>query len=137
MREYFSLIDCRLTRESNRLLRLSRILKSTEFNEVFSLASCLYTKNFVCYYRPSEVAARIGCVIGKKQAKRAVTRNTLKRLIRETFRRQQEKLFGYDIIIRLRNKVPTRLFVSATSCQFKIIYGAEIQELFDRFIGRL
>lgn len=44
--------------------------------------------------------ARIGLVVGKKIARRAVQRNYMKRTLRELFRQQQSSLGGMDILIR-------------------------------------
>lgn len=44
---------------------------------------------------------RIGFIISKKVAKRAHTRNYMKRLIRETVRLSQEDLNGFDLVIRV------------------------------------
>ncbi|MCR3800137.1 ribonuclease P protein component, partial [Pseudomonas aeruginosa] len=41
-------------------------------------------------------------VIGKKNVKLAVQRNRLKRLIRESFRHNQETLAGWDIVVIAR-----------------------------------
>lgn len=112
--------------------RSSRILSSREFREFLSLTYFTKTKNFVCYRKFSGKNARIGFIVGKKQAKKAVTRNTLKRLIRESFRCQQDKLFGYDIIIRLCVRVSNQQFFSATSQRFKMAYSSEILVLLDR-----
>ena len=49
--------------------------------------------------------ARLGIVVGKRVAPRAVDRSYLKRLVRETFRRQQEQLRGYDVLVRPRRVV--------------------------------
>lgn len=44
--------------------------------------------------------ARVGLIVGKKTAKRAVQRNYMKRLLRELFRLNQPMLPGVDILIR-------------------------------------
>lgn len=41
-------------------------------------------------------------MVGKRVARRAVDRNFLKRLVRETFRRQQQDLAGFDLLVRPR-----------------------------------
>jgi len=46
--------------------------------------------------------ARLGLVVGKKNVKLAVQRNRFKRLIRESFRCQQQALAGLDIIVLAR-----------------------------------
>lgn len=48
-----------------------------------------------------EAGARLGVVIGKKQLRRAVGRNLVKRLARETFRLQRDTLPPVDLILRL------------------------------------
>jgi ribonuclease P protein component len=49
----------------------------------------------------------LGVIVGKRTIQKAVGRNFLKRLIRETFR-HQDGLSGYDVLIRARRAV-TRL----------------------------
>ena len=44
--------------------------------------------------------ARLGLAISKKQVRRAVDRNRLKRLVRETFRRRE--LIGKDFVVMAR-----------------------------------
>lgn len=48
-----------------------------------------------------ESSARLGLVIGKKQLRRAVGRNLVKRLAREAFRLQRDTLPPVDLILRL------------------------------------
>ena len=47
--------------------------------------------------------ARLGLVTSKKKAKRAVDRNLVKRLARETFRLHQHQLGGLDVLVLLRS----------------------------------
>lgn len=49
--------------------------------------------------------ARLGLVVGKRVAPRAVDRNYLKRLAREVFRHEQVRLAGFDVLVRPRNVV--------------------------------
>ena len=46
--------------------------------------------------------ARLGLAISKKQCKKAVARNRLKRIIRESFRQNQAALGGLDIVVMNR-----------------------------------
>jgi ribonuclease P protein component len=45
--------------------------------------------------------ARLGLIIGKRQAKRAVERNRIKRALRETFRSHQHALPAFDVVVQL------------------------------------
>ncbi|WP_263143638.1 ribonuclease P protein component [Pseudomonas alcaligenes] len=45
---------------------------------------------------------RLGLVIGKKSVKLSVERNRLKRLIRDSFRCNQDNLVGWDIVVVAR-----------------------------------
>ncbi|HEU0229573.1 MAG TPA: ribonuclease P protein component [Burkholderiaceae bacterium] len=51
------------------------------------------------------VPVRLGLIVAKRFAARAVTRNTIKRVIRETFRRKQHELPQRDLVFRLHSKV--------------------------------
>ena len=49
---------------------------------------------------------RLGMAIAKKNLKRAVDRNLVKRVIRESYRLQQETLAGIDIVVMSRRGLP-------------------------------
>lgn len=49
--------------------------------------------------RNDDETPRLGLVIGKKKAKRAIDRNAIKRRIREQFRVRQHQLGNYDIVV--------------------------------------
>lgn len=48
---------------------------------------------------------RLGMVISKRMAPLAVTRNTIKRVIRETFRTRRHELPARDLVFRLHTRV--------------------------------
>lgn len=59
------------------------------------------------YVRPNALpAARLGVVVAKRLAPRAITRNTVKRMTRELFR--QVSLPAIDCIVRLSKPVNTK-----------------------------
>jgi len=45
-------------------------------------------------------AARLGMLVSRKHAARAVERNRIKRCIREAFRLEQEQLGALDVLVR-------------------------------------
>jgi ribonuclease P protein component len=49
--------------------------------------------------------ARLGLVIAKRYAPLAVTRNALKRVIREAFRARRQALPAHDYVVRLQSRV--------------------------------
>jgi ribonuclease P protein component len=58
---------------------------------------------FVVRALPSECGgARLGIIAARKALRRAVDRNSCKRLVRETFRRYESELAGLDIVVVCR-----------------------------------
>jgi ribonuclease P protein component len=58
---------------------------------------------FQVYARPNDLGhSRVGLVVGKKIAKRAVRRNYIKRSVREWFRLNQHQLGSMDYVVRAK-----------------------------------
>ncbi len=81
-----------------------RLTHARDYGQVFA-------DNFRCgdrymtllvHRRTDEGSARLGLAIAKKQIRRAVDRNRIKRIIRESFRRQREQLPPVDIVVMVR-----------------------------------
>jgi ribonuclease P protein component len=88
-----------------RLQKRARLLKAAEFSRVFDKAVRSSDQYFTILARPNEFEyPRLGLAISKKKAKLAVTRNRLKRIIRESFRLQQHALYGADFIVMAGQK---------------------------------
>lgn len=81
-----------------------RLLSSSYFNRVFEKPNTRVSgKNLVLLARMNNVShARIGFIIAKKNIKAAVHRNRVKRILRESFRTNQNLLSNQDIIIIAR-----------------------------------
>lgn len=83
-----------------------RLHTAAEFSAVFSHRRVLRGERFDLHYRPNERGgARLGLVIAKKLARRAVLRNLLKRLGRESFRQVRSALPSFDLVLRLAKPV--------------------------------
>ena len=107
--------------------RTKRIVKTDEFSSVFRLRPVFRTTHFVLYARRRESGhARLGVVVAKRLAARAVTRNMIKRLAREVFRKSE--WVNSDFIIRLNAPV-IRRDQSASSRAGKVALAAELTEL--------
>ncbi|MEO6960232.1 MAG: ribonuclease P protein component [Burkholderiaceae bacterium] len=71
--------------------------------------------------------ARLGLIIAKRYAAKAVTRNTIKRVIRESFRVRRHTLPPNDYVFRLHSKVgPFSL------TQLKTLVRDEVDTLLNR-----
>ncbi len=80
------------------------------------------------YTRPNELAnARLGVVVAKRFAPRAVTRNTVKRVARELFR--MATLPPIDMVLRLSKPVNSK-DGPATTAALKAALRAELARLF-------
>ena len=50
-----------------------------------------------------QTKARLGLVVPKRTVNKAVSRNQIKRIVRESFRLHQERLGGFDIVFITRH----------------------------------
>ena len=83
-----------------------RLHKTDEYSSVFAFRRALRGRFYILHYRPNGLdTARLGVVVAKKLAKRANTRNLVKRIARELFRRHRESLPALDMVVRLQAPV--------------------------------
>ena len=84
-----------------------RVRKTDEYSSVFAFRRSIRGRYFVLHYRPdaADGIARLGFVVARKLARKAVTRNLLKRLGREHFRHIRAILPAHDMALRLAQKV--------------------------------
>jgi ribonuclease P protein component len=71
-------------------------------------------------------------VVPKRHAKRAVTRNLIKRQMRQAARARGEALGAGSVLIRLRGGFDVRQFPSAASAALRDAVRSELVMLFDR-----
>lgn len=85
--------------------RACRLLKPAEFTAVFSRRQTIRGRYLTIHLLPRDDSlSRLGLVIPKKQLRTAVSRNLVKRLIRETFRQMRSGLPTADYVFRLTSK---------------------------------
>ena len=86
-----------------------RIKKNEEFQKVFKKGKSFANRQFVIYFlkKEDQTAFRIGLSVGKKVGK-AVTRNQIKRYIRQTFLELKDDVRqDMDYVIIARNPAAT------------------------------
>ena len=78
-----------------------KLKKTDEFSSVFSFRRRIFGGYLAMYYKPNSLGhARLGIVVSKKTVRRAVARNYMRRVLREWFRLNCEKLGGLDVVVR-------------------------------------
>ena len=81
-----------------------RLLKKSDYDDVFNQATKVVTPDFIVLYRNNAVGhARLGLALSKKTIAKAHDRNRVKRLLRETFRVRQ--LPAVDVVVLARRGV--------------------------------
>jgi ribonuclease P protein component len=80
-----------------------RLLNGADFKRVFSRAERSSDRYFTVLMRTNDTGdARLGLAIAKKQVRRAVDRNRIKRIVRESFRHHKQELESMDCVVMAR-----------------------------------
>ena len=88
-----------------RFTKQAKLIKTDEFSSVFNFRKRISTQYLAIHYQPNtQQHARLGLVVGKKTAKLAVSRNYMRRVLREFFRVQQHEISHVDLVIRVQKK---------------------------------
>ena len=87
------------------LPREARIRRAGDFAALRQASGRLGGRCFSVRYRGNELGhARLGLAISKRVSKRAVERNRIKRLVRESFRRIRHQLPAFDLVVMAREQ---------------------------------
>lgn len=97
--------------------KTQRLLNAAQFQGVFDGADFKVGQaQFLVLARRNAIGhARLGLVIGKKNIRRAVGRNRVKRVVRDTFRLSAHRLDSLDIIFLAKKGFDTLLPGEQTS----------------------
>jgi ribonuclease P protein component len=86
--------------------RQLRLTTAADFRQVFSKNMRMGDASItILVSAHSATKPRIGFAVAKKQIKKAVHRNRLKRIFRESFRKNQHRLPARDLVIMVRKKI--------------------------------
>src|SRR5580698_1594330 len=87
------------------LPREARIRRAGDFAVLRQASGRLGGRCFSVRYRQNDLGhARLGLAISKRVSKRAVERNRIKRLLRESFRRVRSQLPPLDLVVMAREQ---------------------------------
>jgi ribonuclease P protein component len=88
--------------------RQYRLTSPAEFTRVFNNAQRSQDRYFTALYRDNKLpTARLGFAVAKKRVPAAVGRNRIRRVARESFRKQRDSLPSIDIIILAQSAAAT------------------------------
>ncbi len=89
--------------------RSLRLLSSSQFKNVFANTAFKASSRHLLLLASvnTQTHARIGFILAKKQLKRAVDRNRVKRVVRESFRYIHCDLDSLDVVVLARSNLQT------------------------------
>lgn len=96
---------------SFRFTKPAKLIKTDEFSSVFNFRKRISAQHLAIHYQPnSKQHARLGLVVGKKTAKLSVSRNYMRRVLREFFRLNQQEIYHVDLVIHVQKKFKKKDF---------------------------
>src|SRR5262245_43373991 len=98
------------------LPRSCRLTHKYQFDHVLNARTIQFRRGPFRVYAVAngETTARLGLIIGKRQARRAVERNRIKRLLRESFGNRRDLLPRMDVVVQLMEPSQAGNLVSDT-----------------------
>ena len=111
-----------------------KITLRKDFDEVMAAGIASKTAHFALHLKPNVNLNRIGAVVPKRWAKKAVTRNAIKRQIYAHAQAWALIPNTQDSVVRLRRPFDQAIFFSATSTALKKAVRDELHQLFDKVI---
>ena len=114
---------------------MDKLTLRAEFESVMAAGIVARTPHFALHQQISTTANRWGAVVPKRWARRAVTRNLIKRQIYALGREQLALLPNADRVIRLRKSFDAQSFVSASSGHLRSAVRTELHQLLKHCIA--
>jgi ribonuclease P protein component len=112
---------------------VAHLVSKAQFDAVFAGSIVAKTGHFALHYTaiPASVqpALAVGVASPKRWARRAVTRNTIKRQVYAVTDALAHQLAAGHYVVRLRAEFSRTQFISATSDVLKKAVRAELQQL--------
>ncbi|MFY4776217.1 ribonuclease P protein component [Metabacillus sp. RGM 3146] len=108
----------------------NRIKKNDDFQDVFKKGKSMANRQFVIYMldNPEEKEFRLGLSVSKKIGN-AVTRNRVKRLIRQIFQEEKESLLkGRDYIVIARKPAAEMNYQEVKSSLFHLFKKTKVHQ---------
>lgn len=102
-----------------------RILSKHDYQKVFNQAEFRSgNKRLLLLARQTKLeSGRLGLVIPKKHLRRAVDRNLVKRIARNTFRLRQADFDGIDIVVLVKGKFNLEQARAQATDDFDLLWG--------------
>lgn len=117
------------------LEKQAKMIKTDDFSSVFNFRKRITTQYLAMHYQPNlHQRARLGLVVGKKTAKLAVSRNYMRRVLREFFRCKQHEICHVDLIIRVQKKFTKSDFVQIKQ-EFDMLIFKLNQRVLNHHVG--
>ena len=107
MQTHIKKLTTEVLTEKTTFPRHVRLLSSRDFQAVFRDNTCRSSdRKWTLLVRHNDTGhARLGMAISKRIIKKAVVRNRMKRIVRESFRHHLQQLAGLDVVVMCRDGV--------------------------------
>ena len=103
-----------------RFRKIEHLLKSKDFNKVYKKGRLGRSDGVILYCLANALEHnRLGFSIGSKNIKRATSRNRIRRLFKEVYRKLKGKLKnGFDIVIVVRKDISATISYDSAAATF-------------------
>lgn len=105
------------------------MLRREEYTAVLTCGPAVVRRHFSVFVQGNALSrSRIGVIVSRKTAARAVDRNRIKRMVRETFRQKQAGFTGNDLVV-LARRCPPREGWGAVRVELATLFAQLAEQL--------